>query len=124
VVHEGVALHRVWSAAEKGFQSDLREILTLEAGVEHFDHAWPPGTRVLYILDHSGDTHSINKCAASSARVRKVIDNLYTRAAAGGYHFVAAWAPRESNVWCDRLSKCSTRAEAAALCAELGLALI
>ena len=123
VVHNGVALHRTWSATEKGFHSDLREILTLQMGVEHFDSGWPPGTRVLFLLDHSGDTHCLNKGNAQSRRVREVIDNLYERAAARGYHFVAAWAPRESNVWCDRLSKCADRWEAEVLCRELGLTL-
>ena len=119
-VHEGHAIYRQWTAKERGFHSDLREALMLLTGVKQYDHKWQ-GARVVYVLDHAGDTHSINRGNADSNLMRQVIDELYARAHAGGYTFVAVWGPRESNTWCDALSKQTNKEAAAQVAKELGL---
>ena len=121
-VHEGHAIYRQWTAKERGFHSDLREALMLLTGVKQYDHKWQ-GARVVYVLDHAGDTHSINRGNADSNLMRQVIDELYARAHAGGYTFVAVWGPRESNTWCDALSKQTNKEAAAQVAKELGLTL-
>ena len=122
-IHEGKVVYRQWTRQERGFSSDVREILIVKDIAKLLGRRWR-GKRVVFVLDHSGNCDNIisGSCKASLV-VRDVIDWLYLDAEQQGYTFVAMWAPRESNSAADRLSKCSDAGKAAQVCLELGLSL-
>ncbi len=122
-IHEGKVVHRIWSEEEKGFHSDLKEMVAMMEGVREHDKGWQ-GKRVVLILDHSANASNINRGNCESRRNRALIDELYHRAHDGGYTFVAMWAPREGNHAADALAGESTRKGAEQKCADLGLTLL
>ncbi len=121
-LYEGRAAVRFFSAEERGRSSDYREMVTTVHGFRTFlPHL--AGRAVLLVTDHSGNAVCINKGNASAPAVRTLIRELYGLAATHGVTFVAVWCPREANAQADAISKCKSPAEAAAVCAKLGIVL-
>jgi hypothetical protein len=119
---EGRVVHRPFTAAERRRDSAWRELVTVLAGVRHFLAALR-GRVVLIVSDHGGNVANINSGSAKNEAARKMIQELYQLAEAGGFTFLAAWTPRECNEGPDRVAGCATRAAAAAACADLGVSL-
>lgn len=119
-LHDGHAVVRMFTAAERGLGSDWREMATTLHGFKHF---LPQlcGRSVLLVMDHSGNAFCINKGNAASPSVAQMIRELFALAATNHISVVAVWCPREANQVADRISKCATVASASSTCAELGL---
>jgi hypothetical protein len=118
----GRVVYRRFTATERGYGSDWRELTTVLAGVRHFLPQLR-GRVLLIVSDHGGNVANINKGTAGSRASRRMIQDLYRLADEHGFWFVAAWVPRECNEGPDKVAGCSTRAAAVAACAELGVAL-
>ncbi len=122
VLFEGHATALFFSPAERGLGSDHREMATTLHGFRHFLPKLE-GRSVLLVTDHSGNACCINKGNAASPAVRDMIRELYRLASAHRVTLVAVWCPRECNIQADAISKCTTTAQAVAVCAQLGVAL-
>lgn len=114
-VCDGKAVYVPFGPNERTKSSQWREARVI---LELFEVAGPSleGACVLVLTDNLGNVFNFMKGSCKAREVTKMIQTIYDIGERHGITWVVSWLPRECNQTADAISKCATRAEAAALC--------
>ena len=121
-VCDGKAVYVPFGPLERSRSSQWREARVI---LELFEVAGPSleGAHVLVLTDNLGNVFNFMKGSCKAREVTRMIQAIYDIGERYGITWVVSWLPRECNQTADAISKCATRAEAAALCGAHGLTL-
>ena len=126
-VHAGEAIHVPWNAEERTKSADWRELKIVLRAFRRWGRHWR-GRLVVVLTDNQGNFFNIGagraKGKVSGPEANLMVAELHEIASDCGFTFVVQWIPREANVVPDKVSKCATSADAAAVCTAHQLMLV